>query len=152
MQDKTGIELLKIVRKDYPNTAVLLMTGYASMDTAMESVHLGAMDYLVKPISKEILLFNVNRCLEVNRINKNLDQINNTSHNCLTTIPEAHKLTKKEIGVYKHLISGMPNKVIAKELSVTVATVKFHLKNIYKKFGIRGRAGILKIISKNALE
>ena len=59
MEGKTGIELLKNVKINYPNTAVLLMTGYASMDTAMESVHLGAMDYLVKPVSKETLFFSV---------------------------------------------------------------------------------------------
>ena len=130
MQGKTGIELLKIVKKDYPNTAVLLMTGYASIDTAMESIPLGAMDYLVKPISKETLLFNIGRCLELKRKQKNLDPINNTPHDYLMNIPETSKLTPKEIRIYKHLIDGMPNKFIAKELSVTLSTVKFHLKNI----------------------
>ena len=148
MDEQTGIDLLKIVKNNYSSTAVLLITGYASMDTAIEAVRLGALDYLIKPISKETLLFNISRCLE---INKAKSQINRTSKKYLTTLPQENKLTKKEIAVYKHLISGMPNKAIAEDLNVTLPTVKFHLKNIYKKFGIKGRAGILKIISQSRI-
>ena len=146
MDEQTGIDLLKTVKNNYSSTAVLLMTGYASMETAIEAVRLGALDYLIKPISKEILLFNISRCLE---INKAKSQINRTSEKYLTTLPQENKLTKKEMEVYKHLIFGMPNKAIGEELNVTLPTVKFHLKNIYKKFGIKGRAGILKIFSQS---
>ena len=146
MEEETGIDLLKAINKNYSNTAVLLMTGYASMDTAIEAVRLGALDYLIKPISKETLLFNIGRCLEINRIKKNQNSTN-APENFLTILPQTKNLTQKEIIVYKHLIAGMPNKSIAEELNVTLPTVKFHLKNIYKKFGIKGRAGILKIIS-----
>ena len=45
------------------------------------------------------------------------------------------------------MISGMSDKDISKELAVTVPTVKFHLRNIYRKKGVTGRRGILKIIS-----
>jgi len=148
MDEQTGIDLLKTVKNNYSSTAVLLMTGYASMETAIEAVRLGALDYLIKPISKETLLFNISRCLE---INKAKNQINRSSEKYLTTLPQENKLTQKEMVVYKHLISGMPNKAIAEELNVTLPTVKFHLKNIYKKFGIKGRAGILKIISQSRI-
>lgn len=144
MDEKTGIELLKSVKENYSNTAVLLMTGYASLETAIEAVRLGALDYLVKPISKETLLFNISRCLE---INKNQGLTNVTTEKNLSVLPQANNLTEKEKVVYKHLIAGMPNKSIGEELNITLPTVKFHLKNIYKKFGIKGRAGILKIIS-----
>ena len=144
MDEKTGIELLKSVKENYSNTAVLLMTGYASLETAIEAVRMGALDYLVKPISKETLLFNISRCLE---INKNQGLTNVTTEKNLSVLPQANNLTEKEKVVYKHLIAGMPNKSIGEELNITLPTVKFHLKNIYKKFGIKGRAGILKIIS-----
>ena len=147
MDEKTGMELLKTVKNDYSSTAVLLMTGYASLETAIEAVRLGALDYLVKPIPKETLLFNISRCLEINRINKTQSQTNGHTENFLKVLPESNNLTQKELIVYKHLIAGMPNKSIAEKLNVTLPTVKFHLKNIYKKFGIKGRAGILKIIS-----
>tara|TARA_Y100001936_G_scaffold220503_1_gene234681 strand:- start:716 stop:1342 length:627 start_codon:yes stop_codon:yes gene_type:complete len=149
MDEKTGMELLKTVKNDYSSTAVLLMTGYASLETAIEAVRLGALDYLVKPIPKETLLFNISRCLEINRKNKTQSQTNGHTENFLKVLPESNNLTQKELIVYKHLIAGMPNKSIAEKLNVTLPTVKFHLKNIYKKFGINGRAGILKIISQS---
>ena len=43
----------------------------------------------------------------------------------------------------------MSDKSMAEELFVTLPTVKFHLQNIYRKLGINGRKGILKIISDN---
>ena len=55
-------------------------------------------------------------------------------------------LTKRELQVYEHMISGMTDKSIAKELAVTVPTIKFHLRNIYRKKDVSGRRGILKII------
>ena len=151
MDEKTGMELLITVKNDYSRTAVLLMTGYASLETAIEAVRLGALDYLVKPIPKETLLFNISRSLEINRIKKTQSQTNRHTENFLKALPESNNLTQKELIVYKHLIAGMPNKSIAEKLNVTLPTVKFHLKNIYKKFGIKGRAGILKIISQEKM-
>ena len=152
MEGKTGIELLKTVKENFSNTAVLLMTGYASLATAIEAVRLGALDYLIKPISKETLLFNISRCLELKKPNKAIDRKFKTPHGNSATIPQANNLTQKEMLVYNYLIIGMPNKDIAEKLSVTLHTVKFHLKNIYKKFGIKGRAGILKFISEREVE
>jgi DNA-binding CsgD family transcriptional regulator len=43
----------------------------------------------------------------------------------------------------------MSDKSMAKALAVTVPTIKFHTKNIYKKLGVTGRNGILKILSSN---
>jgi ATP/maltotriose-dependent transcriptional regulator MalT len=41
----------------------------------------------------------------------------------------------------------MSDKRMSEELAVTLPTIKFHLQNIYKKSGINGRKGVLKIIS-----
>lgn len=44
-----GLEILKIVKYRYPSTEVIVMTGFASIDSAIESVRFGAFDYIVKP-------------------------------------------------------------------------------------------------------
>ena len=44
MDDMTGIELLKKTKESFPEIVVLLMTGYANLDTAIEALHLGATD------------------------------------------------------------------------------------------------------------
>jgi DNA-binding NtrC family response regulator len=49
MPNKTGIEVLEQIKKISPSTEVVLLTGYASVDTAMQAVRLGAFDYLTKP-------------------------------------------------------------------------------------------------------
>jgi DNA-binding NtrC family response regulator len=50
MPDVGGLEVLRAIRESSPNCQAVLMTGYASVDTAVEAVKLGAMDYLSKPL------------------------------------------------------------------------------------------------------
>jgi two-component system, NtrC family, response regulator HydG len=50
MPDVGGIEILRAIREIDPHCATVLMTGYASVDTAVEAIKLGAMDYLSKPL------------------------------------------------------------------------------------------------------
>jgi len=56
MPEMDGIELLKRIVNERPETSVLIMTAYASVDTAVESLRLGAYDYLLKPLVFEDLL------------------------------------------------------------------------------------------------
>jgi DNA-binding NtrC family response regulator len=49
MPDVDGLEVLRRIRAADPNCQVILMTGHASIDTAIEAIKLGAMDYLSKP-------------------------------------------------------------------------------------------------------
>ncbi|MFP4321211.1 MAG: response regulator transcription factor [Anaerolineales bacterium] len=64
MPGMTGVELLSHVREKYPDTSVTLMTGYASLSTAVESLRLGAHDYLVKPSSNKDIRESVGRGVE----------------------------------------------------------------------------------------
>ena len=50
MPDVGGLEVLRAIRESNPNCQVVLMTGYAAVDTAVEAIKLGAMDYLSKPL------------------------------------------------------------------------------------------------------
>ncbi|RJR22477.1 MAG: sigma-54-dependent Fis family transcriptional regulator [Desulfobacteraceae bacterium] len=49
MPDMDGIELLQIIRSRYPSTEVIMITGYPTIETAVDCIKLGAADYLVKP-------------------------------------------------------------------------------------------------------
>src|SRR5512137_82004 len=51
MPEMDGIELLRAARDISPDTEVLIVTGYATIDTAVEAIKLGAFDYLEKPVS-----------------------------------------------------------------------------------------------------
>src|SRR3954469_14244986 len=49
MPGLTGIEVLEQIKKLSPDTETIIMTGHASMETAIEAVRLGAFDYITKP-------------------------------------------------------------------------------------------------------
>jgi DNA-binding NtrC family response regulator len=53
MPGANGIEVLKEVRKIYPDTLVLLITGFASIETAVQAIREGAYDYITKPFKLE---------------------------------------------------------------------------------------------------
>ena len=48
-----GLELLEAVRDQNPGAKVIIITGYASIDTAVEAARLGAVDYLPKPFTPD---------------------------------------------------------------------------------------------------
>lgn len=50
---KSGIELLKKVKEIYPEQIVVIMTAFASLETAVESLRAGAYDYIIKPVMHE---------------------------------------------------------------------------------------------------
>jgi len=62
-----GLALLQKVREVYPQTMVVLMTAYASVETVVEALRLGAQDYLLKPLLFDDLLHKVRRLLEHKR-------------------------------------------------------------------------------------
>jgi DNA-binding NtrC family response regulator len=61
MPKMSGQELLREIKEQWPNTLVIMMTAYGTIDNAVESMKEGAFDYLLKPFSIEILAATVNR-------------------------------------------------------------------------------------------
>ncbi|MBX2800292.1 MAG: sigma-54 dependent transcriptional regulator [Myxococcales bacterium] len=64
MPGATGLELLQKVRDAWPETPVVVMTGYGSVEDAVKAMKAGAADYLIKPITKDALLVVIERALE----------------------------------------------------------------------------------------
>jgi len=63
MPDLGGLEVLKRVREAHPETRVLVMTAFAAVETAIEAMKLGALDYLIKPLATDELTHHVRRAL-----------------------------------------------------------------------------------------
>ena len=61
---KTGMDLLKAAREIVPGVPVIMITGAPSIDTATESLRIGAFDYIVKPIRQNSLMRSVNIALK----------------------------------------------------------------------------------------
>ena len=75
LPDGDGLDLLTEMRRDHAETPVLMISGHASIDTAVKALHLGAYDFLEKPLSSDkvsVTLRNAARQLELERENETL--------------------------------------------------------------------------------
>ena len=74
-----GIELLKIIKKQYSKIPIIIISGHGNIDMAVDAIKLGAYEFVEKPFKSERLILSVSRALEVKIIreeNKELREIN----------------------------------------------------------------------------
>jgi len=63
MPDRDGFELLRVVRESFPEVVIILITGYGTVESAVEAIKQGAYDYLTKPIIDDDVRLSVERAL-----------------------------------------------------------------------------------------
>ena len=63
MPQQSGVELLQLVKQLYPETQVIILTGYAHLDSAMQAVQFGAFAYVEKPFDNTLMLERVQESL-----------------------------------------------------------------------------------------
>jgi DNA-binding NtrC family response regulator len=64
MPDADGFELLRVVKERYPDIVVVMITGYGTIESAVEAIKMGAYDYLTKPIIDDEIRLVVERALK----------------------------------------------------------------------------------------
>jgi signal transduction histidine kinase len=72
LEDGDGLDVLKAVREHHPETITIMLTGYASLESAIQAIRAGAYDYLVKPSEVEELRSTVARGIERRRLGQEL--------------------------------------------------------------------------------
>lgn len=70
LPDSTGLDLIRGAKELDPETPVILMTSYSSVESAIEALRLGAVDYLIKPFDNSEFLHSVQRALDERRIKR----------------------------------------------------------------------------------
>jgi two-component system response regulator PilR (NtrC family) len=75
MPDMTGVEVLRQVKEIHPQVPVIMITAYASTETAVEALRLGAYDYITKPFKIEELKNTLNHALEKRRLKEEVDHL-----------------------------------------------------------------------------
>ncbi len=68
MPKTSGIELIEMVKKHYPEIDVMVITGYASIETAVKATKLGALDYIPKPFTPDELAEKVQKAVEFRKV------------------------------------------------------------------------------------
>ena len=70
MPEMDGLELLELVKRKKPELTVVMMTGYGTVDTAVEAMRNGAYDFVTKPFDHEALIVRLEKALERSRLLK----------------------------------------------------------------------------------
>jgi DNA-binding response OmpR family regulator len=119
----TGIELLRHVRKSGLSTMVILMTAYASVETAIQALRGEAFDYLIKPFSLPEFRQRVRQAVQAKtatRVRHTVEHYENLSidHQARRVWVDEHEvaLTKLEFEVLSHFFECMGRAVSIEEL------------------------------------
>ncbi len=98
LPDLTGVELLQKIKVLNAHVAVIIITGYSDVKTAVETFRFGASDYITKPLYPDELLASIQET-----IGKNLAKISLAD---ATTLPDEHKKTRVETNHSGNFIVG----------------------------------------------
>jgi two-component system, NtrC family, response regulator AtoC len=79
MPEMDGVKLLKKVKEHSPDTDIIIMTAYGSVNDALDCLRMGASDYILKPFDMDDLIIRCNRLLDVQRVK---DHVVTLEENC----------------------------------------------------------------------
>jgi two-component system nitrogen regulation response regulator NtrX len=115
--DKDGIDLLKLVTKKKNFTQVIMISGHATVQIAVEAIRLGAYEFIEKPFSKEKILNYVNRALESAELKKEKEIIENKLFHSFELVGKSPEIIKVKKIIEK--ISASESRVLITGLTGT---------------------------------
>ena len=138
MAGTNGLEGLKIIKKKYPEVMVIMLTVFEDNDSVFEAICSGASGYLLKGTPHERITEAIDEVLQggaplTSSIAK---KILNLFPRTPSTSDEISRLAPREQEVLQLLVSGHSYKMIAEKLSITLETVRSHIKRIYEKLHV----------------
>jgi len=116
-----GMELLTKAKRTNPPLLVLVVSGYGDIAMAIKALKTGVLDFVEKPLDREIFLSTVERALTRGRP---------------ANAPMVKGLTKAETRVLRLILNGKSNKEIANLLHRSVRTVEVHRSHIMRKLAV----------------
>ncbi|WLH03783.1 response regulator transcription factor [Pseudomonas beijingensis] len=139
LKDKNGLELTRLLGKQYPSLKILILSMYDNYEYVSESVRSGASGYVLKNApSREIIA-------AIEAIISGGTFYSAEIAQRLATDPHTdNELTPRESQVLAKMVQGLNNKEMARELDISVRTVETHRLSIRRKLNIDKPAALVK--------
>ncbi len=142
MPGMNGLALFERLREQawFAQMPVIFLSGHADVPTAVDAVLWGAFDFCEKPFSDNALVARVEAALELSA--ERLSQRKRSKE----LQQKIAGLTEREQAVMQWIASGMPNKLVADQLGISVRTVEVHRARIFDKMGVRSVVDLVRLL------
>jgi NarL family two-component system response regulator LiaR len=143
MPGMDGVEATRQLKRVSPRTQIVVLTSYHSDEHIFPALRAGALSYLLKDVSAEVLAETIRQAARGEavlhpRVAARVIQDLQAKHD-----PEAHhigaELSDRELQVLRLIAEGMSNAAIAEQLVLSEKTVKGHVSNILSKLHLTDR-------------
>jgi two-component system response regulator DctR len=119
---------------------VIFLTGHADVPTAVDSVKRGAFDFCEKPFSDNALVDRIEQALSLSHERLAARQQQNQLQSQLS------ELTERERDVMRLVVEGLPNKLIADQLDISVRTVEVHRARVFDKMQVKSAVELANLL------
>lgn len=124
---------------------VIFLTGHADVPTAVDAVKRGAFDFCEKPFSDNALVDRIEQALAVSA--SALTELKNRER--MRSLLD--ELTERERDVMRLVTQGLPNKLIADQLDISVRTVEVHRARVFDKMGVKSAVELANLLQVSGL-
>ncbi|MDO5087000.1 MAG: response regulator [Comamonadaceae bacterium] len=121
---------------------VIFLTGHADVPTAVATVKRGAFDFCEKPFSDNALVDRVEQALRVSQARVA------ALHERRAVQARVQELTEREQDVMRCMARGLPNKLTADELGISVRTVEVHRARVFEKMDVKSAVELANLLQK----
>jgi DNA-binding NarL/FixJ family response regulator len=135
MDGNEHLEWVRELARERPGLPLVVVTGYPSLETAVDAVRLPVRAYLLKPLTPERLLDEVARCLE--------ESTRGDIGPRLAALTASWGLTPREAEVLEALVRGASNKEIAAAFGCARRTVEIHVTSVLRKSSTTSRTELV---------
>jgi DNA-binding NarL/FixJ family response regulator len=152
-----GIEATQIIKNKYPQIKIIMITVFDNDENIFNAIKAGADGYLLKDTSGEKIFEAIKETLDGGAAMtpsiamKTLKFLKNTNLEIEKNSSELITLSDRETAVLEQLSKGLKSKDIAENLFITLATVKKHTENIYRKLQAHNRIELVQKARANRL-
>lgn len=146
-----GINMLEVIpqiRISYPELKIILLTTYDSQHFKNAALQLKVNAYLYKNTQKDEVLHAIN-CVMNDKPYFSSGNYSAFQHK--DSFELIHELTKREIEILKCLAKGFTNQKIAEHLTISIATVQTHRRNLKSKLNLKGTGELISFLIENKL-